>query len=308
MQAASRQSYAAARERLDEYADGAAPEELRTVADELLAVAGLLAGQVRLRRALSDPGRPGPDRGALLRDLLGDRVGEPTRELLDTLVAGRWSAPSELLDGCEQLGVQALLASAGAGSDGTASASAGAGSDGTAGAGAGSDSAAGELAEVEDELFRFGQVVAGDPALAAAIGDRRVPVEQRATLTDELLAGGGAGEVTVRLVRVALGGAGKVGGGFGGRSVAGALTRLVELAAERRDRSVAYVTVATPLTEAAEQRLGAALSARYGRDISVKTTVDPRVLGGARVQIGADLYDGTIARRLAQARTALATG
>jgi F-type H+-transporting ATPase subunit delta len=318
MQAASRQSYAAARERLDEYADGAAPEELRTVADELLAVAGLLAGQVRLRRALSDPGRPGPDRGALLRDLLGDRVGEPTRELLDTLVAGRWSAPTELLDGCEQLGVQALLASAGAGSDGTASAgagsdgtasaSAGAGSDGTAGAGAGSDSAAGELAEVEDELFRFGQVVAGDPALAAAIGDRRVPVEQRATLTDELLAGGGAGEVTVRLVRVALGGAGKVGGGFGGRSVAGALTRLVELAAERRDRSVAYVTVATPLTEAAEQRLGAALSARYGRDISVKTTVDPRVLGGARVQIGADLYDGTIARRLAQARTALATG
>jgi F-type H+-transporting ATPase subunit delta len=308
MQAASRQSYAAARERLDEYADGAAPEELRTVADELLAVAGLLAGQVRLRRALSDPGRPGPDRGALLRDLLGDRVGEPTRELLDTLVAGRWSAPSELLDGCEQLGVQALLASAGAGSDGTASASAGAGSDGTAGAGAGSDSAAGELAEVEDELFRFGQVVAGDPALAAAIGDRQVPVEQRATLTDELLAGGGAGEVTVRLVRVALGGAGKVGGGFGGRSVAGALTRLVELAAERRDRSVAYVTVATPLTEAAEQRLGAALSARYGRDISVKTTVDPRVLGGARVQIGADLYDGTIARRLAQARTALATG
>jgi F-type H+-transporting ATPase subunit delta len=285
MQAASRQSYAAARERLDEYADGAAPEELRTVGDELLAVAGLLAGQVRLRRALSDPGRPGPDRGALLRDLLGDRVGEPTRELLDTLVAGRWSAPSELLDGCEQLGVQALLASASAG----------------AGTGAGRDGAAGELAEVEDELFRFGQVVAGDPALAAAIGDRRVPVEQRATLSDELLAGAGAGEVTVRLVRVAL-------GGFGGRSVAGALTRMVELAAERRDRSVAYLTVATPLTEAAEQRLGAALSARYGRDISVKTTVDPRVLGGARVQIGADLYDGTIARRLAQARTALATG
>ncbi|MGH3678881.1 MAG: F0F1 ATP synthase subunit delta, partial [Natronosporangium sp.] len=204
--------------------------------------------------------------------LLGDQVGEPTRELLDTLVAGRWSAPSELLDGCEQLGVQALLASAGQ---------------------------AGQLAEVEDELFRFGQVVAGDPELAAAVGDWSVPVARRARLTDQLLSG--ASEITAALVRVAL-------GRFGGRSVAGALTRLVELAAQRRDRSVAYVTVATPLSEEAEQRLGAALSARYRRDVSVKTTVDPRVLGGARVQIGADLYDGTVAYRLAQARTALATG
>jgi F-type H+-transporting ATPase subunit delta len=280
MQAASRQAYATARERLDAFADGAPPEQLRTLADDLLAVAGLVAREVRLRRALSDPARAGADRARLLRGLLGDRVGEPAQELLDTLVAGRWSAASELLDGCEQLGVQALLASA---------------------------DRAGQLAEVEDELFRFGQVVAGNPALAAAIGDRGVPIEHRGRLVEQLLAGK-ATEVTVRLVRVALAGAGGsgTGPGFGGRSVAAGLTRLVELAAERRDRGVAYVTVATPLTGAAEQRLGAALSARYGRDISVKTTVDPRVLGGARVRIGADLYDGTIARRLAHARTALA--
>lgn len=228
-----------------------------------------------MRRALSDPARAGADRAALLRGLLGQQVSEPTRELLDTLVAGRWSAPSELLDGCEQLGVQALLASA------------------AGGAGAG-------LAEVEDELFRFGQVVAGDRALAAALGDRSVPAQHRATLADSLLVRR-ATEVTVQLVRAAL-------GGFGGRSIGGALTRLVELAAQRRERSVAYVTAATPLTEDEERRLGAALSARYGRGVSVKTTVDPAVLGGVRVQIGADLYDGTVARRLAQARTALAKG
>lgn len=281
--AAGRQSYAAAQERLDEYAASASAGQLRVVGDELLAVAGLLAREVGLRRALSDPARAGDDRAGLLRELLGDQVGEPTLALLDTLVAGRWSVPSELLDGTERLGVQALLASAAA--DGTDS-----------------------LAEVEDELFRFGQVVAGDSALAGALGDRRAPVEQRATLVDSLLAGEGRGgppgrtgasEVTVRLARVAL-------GGFGGRSVEAGLARLVELAAQRRDRNVAYVTVAAPLREADEQRLGAALSARYGRDVSVKTTVDPRVLGGVRVRVGADLYDGTIARRLAQARQALA--
>jgi F-type H+-transporting ATPase subunit delta len=270
MQAASRQSYAQALERLDEYARRASPEELRDTADELLAVADLLAREARLRRALSDPARPGEDRVKLLRGLLKRSVKARTQKVLDELVAGRWSAASELLDGCEQLGVQALLASAER--DQT-------------------------LAEVEDELFRFGQVVTGDPALAAALGDRTVPVERRAGLVESLLAEQ-ATEVTVALVRVAL-------GGFGGRGVEAALTRLVELAAQRRDRTVAYVTVAAPLPEPEEQRLGAALSARYGRDVSVKTTVDPRVLGGVRVRVGADLYDGTVAHRLAQARNAL---
>lgn len=273
MQAASRQSYAAAQDRLDGFAGDAAPDELRTVADELSAVAELLTHQVRLRRALSDPARAGADRAGLLRGLISGRVGDRTQELLDTLVAGRWSAAAELLDGCEQLGVQALLASA---------------------------ERAGTLAEVEDELFRFGQVVVGDPALAAALGDRRVPAAWRATLSGALLSGKATG-VTIRAVELAL-------AGIGGRSLPAALTKLVESAAQRRNRSVAYVTVATPLTEAAEQRLGAALSARYRRDISVKTTVDPRVLGGARVQVGADLYDGTVARRLTQARQALGTG
>ena len=38
----------------------------------------------------------------------------------------------------------------------------------------------------------------------------------------------------------------------------------------------------------------------------MKQTVDPSVLGGMSVQVGADLYDGTVLRRLAEARNALA--
>ncbi len=273
MQAASRQSYAAAREHLDGLASQASPDDLRAVADELFAVAGLLAEQPRLRRTLADPSRPGADRAGLLRGLLEQRVGERTLSLLDVLVGGRWSAASELLDACEELGVQALLASAER--DGT-------------------------LAEVEDELFRFGQVVANEPELAAALGDRSVPVERRAGLVEDLLQGK-ATDITVRLAVIAL-------HGFAGRNLSAALTRLVELAAQRRDRGVAYVTVAAPLGADQERRLQQALAARYGRDISLKTTVDPRVVGGVRVRVGADLYDGTVAHRLAQARTALASG
>ncbi|WP_320067549.1 F0F1 ATP synthase subunit delta [Micromonospora sp. RTGN7] len=271
MQAASRESYRAATERLAAYALRAEPSAVATTADDLLSVAGLLGRESRLRRALSDPARAGADRAGLLGDTLRGKVGADALDLLSGLVSGRWSASSELLDGTERLGVEALLASA---------------------------DAAGELGEVEDELFRFGQVVTGQPALAAALSDSAVPVQRRAVLARELLAGK-ATPTTVRLVEVAL-------GGFGGRSLSGSLTRLVELTADRRDRQVAYVTVAAPLSDEDERRLGARLAAIYGREVSVKQTVDPSILGGVSVRVGSDLYDGTVLRRLNETRNALA--
>ena len=151
--------------------------------------------------------------------------------------------------------------------------------------------------KVEDELFRFAQVTDGAPQLAGALGDAGAPVGQRAALVGYLLDGKARG-VTVALVRLAL-------AGFGGRSFSASLARLVELTAEARDRTVAYVTSAIPLTEDEEARLGGALAQRYGRQVSVRVTVDPEILGGLSVQIGSDLYDGTVLRRLLEARTAL---
>ncbi|MCW3841795.1 F0F1 ATP synthase subunit delta [Micromonospora yasonensis] len=271
MQAASRESYKVAAERLDAYARGAEPSAVASTADDILSVAALLRREPRLRRALSDPARSGEDRTGLLTGILSGKVGADALDLLVALVAGRWSAPSQLLDGAERLGVEALLASA---------------------------DKAGELGEVEDELFRFGQVVAGSAELSNALSDPMAPAERRATLADQLLSGK-ARPVTVRLVEAAL-------AGFGGRSFIGALTRLVELAADRRDRQVAYVTVAAPLSDEEERRLGVRLSEMYGREVSVKQTVNPEVLGGVSVRVGSDLYDGTVLRRLNETRNALA--
>jgi len=81
---------------------------------------------------------------------------------------------------------------------------------------------------------------------------------------------------------------------------------VVELAADQRDRQVAYVTVAAPLGAEEERRLVASLSAIYGREVTVKQSVNPEVLGGVSVQVGSDLYDGTVLRRLNESRNALA--
>jgi len=271
MQAGSRESYAVAIERLEAHARRANPQTIIGTANDILAVADLLRREPRLRRALSDPARSGPDRQGLLSGLLGGKVGKPAVEMTGALVAGRWSAPSELLNATERLGVEALLASA---------------------------DKSGDLGEVEDELFRFGHVVSADPALSGALGDVVAPASQRSTLVKALL-DGKAKPVTVRLVEAAL-------NGFGGRSFDTSLTRLVELAADRRDRQVAYITVAAPLTDEEERRLGAKLAELYGREVSVKQLVRPEILGGMSVRVGSDLYDGTVLRRLTDTRNALA--
>ena len=263
-----RGSYAAAAERLDGLATGDRPVPLAGVGDELLAVAALLERQPGLRRTLADPARNGAQRGALLDGLLDGKVAEDTRSLLRTLVSGRWSSGLELLGAVERLGVEALLASA---------------------------ESAGELAEVEDELFRFGQLVEGNFELAAALGSSSTPAAQRSQLA-HLLLDGKVRAATIRLVEVAL-------RGFGGRNFSAALSRLVEMAAERRERQLAYVTVARSLTEEHQSDLAAALSRIYGRDVDLKISVAPDLIGGARVRIGSDLYDATILRRLNDART-----
>jgi F-type H+-transporting ATPase subunit delta len=271
MSAASRESMAAATERLTAFAATAQVAEVATVADEILSVATLLKAQPRLRRALINPSRSGADRAQLLSTLLSGKVSAATVDVLGTLVSGRWSGPSELLDATERLGVDAQLDTA---------------------------ARAGELAEVEDELFRFGQVVAGNPQLAVVLSDPSATRERRVKLVRDLLKGK-VRLATGRLVEVAL-------EGFGGRSFESSLSRLVELTAAKRDREVAYVTVARLLDEADEQRLAAKLSEMYGRQVSLKVDVDPSIIGGISVRVGSDFYDGTILRRLNEARQAFA--
>lgn len=271
MDPVNRQSYAAAVERLDALATGGRPVPMAGVADDILATARLLTGEPRLRRALADPGRPGSDRADLLGTLLAGKVADDAADLLRVLVSGHWSSSVELLNATERLGVEALLASA---------------------------ESAGELADVEDELFRFGQIVDGSPSLAAALGTSTIEPAVRAELVADLLRGR-ARPATIRLIRVAL-------EGLGGRNFASSLTRLVELAADRRDHSVAYVTVAVALTDADADRLAASLSRLTGREVAIKVSVDPTILGGMSVRIGADLFDGTIVRRLQKARADLA--
>ena len=92
-----------------------------------------------------------------------------------------------------------------------------------------------------------------------------------------------------------------------GRSLEAGLESLSKLAAERRDRMVAVVTSAVPLSDPQKQRLGAALAKLYGRPMHLNLDVDPGVLGGIRVQVGDEVINGSIADRLEDAGRRLAS-
>jgi F-type H+-transporting ATPase subunit delta len=77
---------------------------------------------------------------------------------------------------------------------------------------------------------------------------------------------------------------------------------LVDRAAGRRERSVAHVSAAGPLSQQQEQRLLEVLNQIYRRPISLKIDFNPDLLGGLVIRVGDEVIDGSVAARLDQAR------
>ncbi|MFF4508658.1 F0F1 ATP synthase subunit delta [Streptomyces sp. NPDC001401] len=270
MNGASREALAAARERLDALTDSTSADAAK-LADELAAVTALLHREVSLRRVLTDPAQAGEAKAELAQRLLGGQVGGQTVDLVSGMVRSRWSQSRDLVDALEQLADTAELTAA---------------------------QKRGALDDVEDELFRFGRIVSSNTELRAALTDRAASTAAKIELLHRLL-GGRAVPSTERLVT-------RLVTAPRGRSLESGLESLSKLAAERRDRLVAVVTSAVPLSDSQKQRLGAALAKLYGHKMHLNIDVDPEVLGGIRVQVGDEVINGSIADRIEDAGRRLA--
>ncbi|GAB3954860.1 F0F1 ATP synthase subunit delta [Streptomyces sparsus] len=273
MNGASRDALAAARERLDALTDNTSVDAVK-LADELAAITALLDREVSLRRVLTDPAQSGDAKAALVGRVLTAQVDGETVDLVAGMARARWSRSRDLVDAIEELADHADLIAA---------------------------ERNGTLDDVEDEIFRFSRIVASSTELRAAltgkIGEPAYKSAQRELLGR--LLGGRARPATERLVT-------RLVGQPRGRSLESGLDALSRLAAERRNRSVAVVTSAVPLSDGQRERLGAALTRLYGRQVHLNLDVDPTVLGGITVRIGDEVINGTVGDRLEEVERRMA--
>jgi F-type H+-transporting ATPase subunit delta len=76
----------------------------------------------------------------------------------------------------------------------------------------------------------------------------------------------------------------------------------IERSAASRNKAVATVRAAVDLTADQRDRLTAAIKVSTGKDVEIRVVEDPSVLGGVITEIGDDIIDGSVRRRLNQLR------
>jgi F-type H+-transporting ATPase subunit delta len=71
--------------------------------------------------------------------------------------------------------------------------------------------------------------------------------------------------------------------------------RLLRLEVEKRQ---ARIETASEMDPVAQSEVVANLKKRYGNDLAPEFVVNPELLGGMRIRVGSDVWDGTVRNRL----------
>ncbi len=271
MRGSSRGAFAAGQKALAGALDSGV--DRATLADELFAVAGVVDGNATLRRALADPSREGADKRGLAQRVLGGKVSDAAVSVVGELAGQRWADERDLGDTIERFAVESVLAKA---------------------------EQEGRVDDVEDQLFRFERLVAANPELRDALTNRQGDAQGKAQVVSTLLEGKVAPE-TLRLARQAV-------LAPRGSRLDRTLEGYLQVAAKRREQVTAVVTAATDLTDQQRQRLSDALQRIYSKPVQLQLVHDPDVIGGIRVQVGDEVVDGTVLRRLDHAKRHIAGG
>jgi len=264
----SRQSLLAARTALDAAVKGVDAQAASALSTELFFIANVLGSNISVRRALTDPSRDAQAKSVFVKDLLASKVGAAALGLLTQLSALRWSGAKDLVQVIEQLAIEAEASAA---------------------------NIAGELDRVEDEIFTAATAFAGSSELRKAL--KSDATDAKAALVAEILKD--ASSSTVKLVS-------QMVDAWRGRSIEAAFADFQWALAARRNRVIALVRVAAPITQAQTDRLSTSLTSKVGQPVRINIEIDPSVIGGVSVKFADEIVDGSVSNRLAGAARALA--
>ena len=264
------QALAAHAQALFDDAAGRGQRAIDQVTDDLEQVARLLVHQVRLRKALADPGLPPEPKRALLTELGQGRLDEASVELLATVATRQRVRPRDFPGLLAWLAAMAAFTAA---------------------------DKAGQLEQLESELFGVATLVEREHGVRSALTNPGLPAENKRALFADLL----DGRVSSRTAALA----DLLVELHEGHELDTTAKRWAEAAAARRNRVVAEVRSAVELDDQRRARLAEGLTRAIGRPVVLQTIVDETILGSVVVRVGDELFDGSIRSRLEQAREAL---
>ena len=245
-------------------------------ADDLFALSDLVQGSSRIALALTDPARSLEDRVRLLQTL-----AENLSEVALTTVEGALSAaPSaqELPTVIETLGECAVQRGA---------------------------QAEGKAIEIADEIFSLERFVRANQQVRSALSDRNREPKYRVRLLQELFGSSLSRPATTLALRA-------VSAVSRDSKLEDSVSLTGNLRHMRRDLAAAGATVgatvqvATPLADAQAERLRDILSRRYQKNIHLQVSVEPSVLGGMKVRVGSQIFDGSLATIIQETKQKLA--
>lgn len=157
---------------------------------------------------------------------------------------------------------------------------------------------AGALAAVERDVLALQQALQSAADLRRALSHPLTPRETHARVLRQVAQRLGAGQLTQKFLALVChkkrqDQLGVIFQAYGA------------LCAARRGEVTAAVRVASPLTPAQHDELVRKLSAKHNVTVKLEVTVDPTVLGGMAVKIGATLYDRTLSSQLSRLQLTL---
>ena len=190
----------------------------------MFAVVDALESSPTLRRAVTDPGTPEGARRALVHGLLDGKVDKAVVDLVAEAATLRWAGGRTFAAALERQAVRGQLIVA---------------------------DRNGDLENSEDELFRFARLVESSPELRNTLADRSIDLKRRQELVGDLLTGRATSATSLLAQRAVA---------ARERTFGHTIEGYVTLAAAQKNRVVATVRVATPLSSEQRDRLQTSLS------------------------------------------------
>jgi len=149
------------------------------------------------------------------------------------------------------------------------------------------------LDQVVDEMATLGRLLAESDALIALVRDQLTDAVKAGPALDKVLAAQGFSELVRNFVGVVVGNRRL-------RDLPGLVAGFAAYTAENRGEIAAQVTSAHPLSDVQRTQLLARLTESGFGKVRLSETVDPTLLGGLTLKIGAKLYDTSLKSRLAR--------